>query len=89
MDAYIYQAALICEGCASALQVNDGPYADGGGEADCPNHCDQCGVFLENPLTSDGYDYVRAALKDALGQDFAREYWEPFYLGSYGTAYVA
>jgi hypothetical protein len=27
-----------------------GPLADGGGESDCPQHCDTCGVFLENPL---------------------------------------
>lgn len=36
-----------------------GPYGDGGGEADCPQHCDHCGVFLENPLTPDGDTYVR------------------------------
>jgi hypothetical protein len=36
-----------------------GPYADGGGEADCPQHCDSCGLFLENPLTPDGDAYVR------------------------------
>lgn len=36
-----------------------GPFSDGGGESDCPQHCASCGVFLENPLTSDGYDYVR------------------------------
>jgi hypothetical protein len=32
-----------------------GPYSDGGGEADSPQHCDGCGLLLENPLTSDGY----------------------------------
>jgi hypothetical protein len=36
-----------------------GPYPGGGGEADCPQHCDQCGLFLENPLTPDGDAYVR------------------------------
>lgn len=35
-----------------------GPYGDGGGEADCPQHCDACDVFLENPLTGDGVAYV-------------------------------
>jgi hypothetical protein len=35
-----------------------GPYAEGGGEADSPQHCDDCGVFLENPLTNDGARYV-------------------------------
>ena len=39
-----------------------GPYSDGGGEADTPQHCDHCGVFLENPLTGDGYVYVIEAL---------------------------
>ena len=38
-----------------------GPYANGGGEADCPQHCDRCGLFLENPLTPDGDTYVREA----------------------------
>ena len=31
-----------------------GPYSNGGGEADTPQHCDGCGAFLENPLTGDG-----------------------------------
>lgn len=35
-----------------------GPYPDGGGEADSPQHCDRCGVFLDNPLTPDGEKYV-------------------------------
>jgi hypothetical protein len=36
-----------------------GPYPDGGGEADTPQHCDICGTFLENILTPDGDAYVR------------------------------
>ena len=36
-----------------------GPYENGGGESDCPQHCDHCQEFLENPLTSDGESYVR------------------------------
>jgi hypothetical protein len=39
-----------------------GPYPDGGGEADTPEHCDGCGAFLENPLTGDGVRYVNEAL---------------------------
>src|SRR3954469_15157799 len=35
-----------------------GPYENGGGEADTPQHCDQCMAFLENPLTEDGCAYV-------------------------------
>lgn len=88
MKVYMYQAALLCEGCGKAqrehldaafaengvepVDADDessydsdrypkGPYGDGGGEADCPQHCDQCGVFLGNPLTPDGDTYVREA----------------------------
>lgn len=43
-----------------------GPYPQGGGEADTPQHCDQCGVFLENPLTDDGTAYVMDALNRIL-----------------------
>jgi hypothetical protein len=35
-----------------------GPYGDGGGEADGPQHCGMCGLFLDNPLTPDGEEYV-------------------------------
>ncbi len=41
-----------------------GPYPDGGGEADSPQHCDKCGRFLENPLTQEGIEYVRRAVDD-------------------------
>ncbi len=43
-----------------------GPFSNGGGEADCPNHCGRCGCFLENLLTSDGYNYVQEALEQHL-----------------------
>ena len=83
MNAYVYQAALYCEECATEIRSHlhkfnkyrnprnpgdlstydsggypKGPYSDGGGEADCPQYCDGCGEFLENPLTSDGMAYV-------------------------------
>lgn len=83
-NAYIYQAALLCEACAKRrvdylrgfyrVDTGDsddwpqGPYADGGGEADTIQFCDsgeEClhaiavdglkvGLPLDNPLTSDG-----------------------------------
>jgi hypothetical protein len=40
-----------------------GPYSDGGGEADTPQHCGHCGAFLGNPLTPDGDSYVRENAK--------------------------
>lgn len=46
-----------------------GPYSDGGGEADCPQHCDVCGVFLDNDLTDDGRAYVESAILDYLESD--------------------
>ena len=97
MDAYVFQAALYCEDCGRALAqdlhqrgVEDtgdsddfpqGPYSDGGGEADTPQHCDngarclaaeqiggrRVGAFLENPLTRDGEAYVRQALTETPG----------------------
>lgn len=50
-----------------------GPYSDGGGEADTPQHCDHCGGFLENPLTRDGYAYVREALRHWVAPDDSAE----------------
>ena len=75
MKAYAFNASLFCEDCGKRLvaamdaketqdngdsdQYPQGPYPHGGGEADTPQHCEACGVFLENPLTPDGDNYVR------------------------------
>jgi hypothetical protein len=60
-----------------------GPMGEGGGEADCPQHCDHCGVFLENPLTTDGREYVREAIANDRAnretETVALTEWEPFY----------
>lgn len=106
MNAYIYQAALLCEHCADDVKLlhamagtvpanpddehgydsddyPKGPYSDGGGEADSPQHCDHCNTFLENPLTSEGYDYVQEACADDMGAGrlptVALTEWAPFY----------
>ena len=99
MDVYVYNAALYCQACGEyhvnrlrfrnvedsgdSNQFPQGPYDDGGGEADCPQHCDSCGRFLENPLTSDGWTYVREALeeydKDGRGNPSVLFEWEEFY----------
>lgn len=87
-DAFAYRAALYCADCAQEIrdmitpsprdrddseQWPQGPYPDGGGEADCPQHCDGCGLFLENPLTDDGAEYVesKAAEFDAPDSSWA------------------
>jgi hypothetical protein len=76
-DAYIYQAALLCPLCVADMgftlhqcessedsdAIPAGPYANGGGEADGPQHCDHCLTFLDNPLTPDGEDYVREQVR--------------------------
>lgn len=56
-----------------------GPYSDGGGEADTPQHCDGCNVFLENPLTSDGDRYVQEQVASARKRLAAMTPWIDFY----------
>lgn len=56
-----------------------GPYPDGGGEADSPQHCDGCGTFLRNPLTGDGETYVREALAAGDGNPDVLAEWREFY----------
>lgn len=101
MDAYVFQAALLCGSCGTKtkdsfspelqLQIDttnsdtfpQGPFTNVGGEADTPQHCDHCGVFLENPLTRDGINYVRAALRDhadaGRGAADVLQVWATFY----------
>lgn len=55
-----------------------GPFNDSD-EADSPQHCGACHVFLENSLTSDGYDYVvDQALRDDGNSEVLDE-WLRFY----------
>ena len=91
MDAYIYAADIYCEDCAESFtefmpagsdtgdsdDYPQGPYPDGGGEADGPQHCGSCGEFLENPLTEDGENYVRDETIGA-GGDIPHQ-WREFY----------
>ncbi len=46
-----------------------GPYGDGGGEADSPQYCGQCQLFLENPLTTNGVAYVLELLDPYISGD--------------------
>jgi hypothetical protein len=94
-DAFIYQGNILCKSCARDLKkvlreknVEDtgdsgdwpqGPYPDGGGEADSPTHCGNgkdclesldigsgipIGVWLENPLTEKGLKFVAERLAE-------------------------
>jgi hypothetical protein len=108
MDAFVFQAALYCADCGRALvhdlrergvddtgdsdDFSQGPFPDGGGEADTPQHCDsgaRClgaetigshlvGAFLENPLTRDGETYVREALAETPNSPLVR-FWADYY----------
>jgi hypothetical protein len=63
--------------------IPQGPYPNGGGEADAPQHCDACGRFLENPLTPDGTRYLTEKLvehaRDGSGSRDVLEEWAAFY----------
>jgi hypothetical protein len=58
-----------------------GPYY--GQEADSPEHCAKCGVFLENPLTQAGYEYLREMIREhqvnGRGKDEVIQEWTDFY----------
>ena len=60
-----------------------GPYPDGGGEADCPQHCDSCNCHLENPATADGANHIRQSVLDFLcsndGAEDVIETWRAYY----------
>jgi hypothetical protein len=95
MNAYAYQAALLCEDCTDRQALEylseysdnypQGPYPDGGGEADSPQTCDHCHAFLENSLTSEGYLYLEDMAEKALthrggiDDDGALRQWLEFY----------
>lgn len=56
-----------------------GPFTEGGGPADSPQHCDHCGIHLENPLTPDGLAYVAQALAEGTGCPQTLAIWAAFY----------
>ena len=106
MRVYTYQGDIFCEDCAAAYRPKDnpsedwqGPFPEGGGEADAPQHCgmgahcvnaDTCpahdkhpiGIFLENPLTTDGRRYVEQKCREDIRSGrgcVALDIWAPFY----------
>lgn len=93
MEIYIYCADIYCKKCGKSLIDNEvkdlnktntgdsNDYPQGpteAGEADYPQHCGDCGVFLENPLTSDGEDYVRECIADKPN-NVAMQEWIAYY----------
>lgn len=64
-----------------------GPTGNGGGVADSPQHCATCRVFLRNPLTREGLEYVIYAVADGTGDQLAE--WEAEYLSDRALRDVA
>jgi hypothetical protein len=75
-----------------------GPYSDGGGESDSPQHCasrEDCvqaleledgwkvGCWLENPLTSHGVQYVREEIANKPDNPVV-QYWATVYAEEIG-----
>lgn len=68
-----------------------GPYPEGGGEADIPQHCasgedcldplildgEKYGAFLGNDLTSDGIEYVKDVVENRGGK--VAQFWAEVY----------
>ena len=110
MDAYVYAADLYCEDCGLKIQENladdaqeddsdsypQGPYPDGGGESDSPQHCGsgegclnamtfvgtKVGVWLGNPLMTDGVAYLKEMLSNpnpSAYQLALHEFWSDVY----------
>lgn len=50
----------------SGRELPDGPFPDGGGAADCPQHCDKCQAFLQNDLTDAGEAWLKQTMADAV-----------------------
>jgi len=92
MEAYVYAGDIYCEDCGRMMRKElgkkdssgdsenypQGPYPDGGGESDSPQHCGshtgcintmefagtKVGVWLGNPLTNEGVGELKAMLSN-------------------------
>jgi len=72
---YYHDGDLYCDGCAP-----DGAEFDASsGEADAPQHCGECGAFLENPLTGEGYTYVAGLVAAQDGKPDVLALWDDHY----------
>jgi hypothetical protein len=93
---YAYNCDVYCDGCAELTKneldsagiedtgdTNDYPQYAQNDESDHPQHCAECDEFLENALTSDGYDYVARVIQpDRHGgrkDSIACTVWAPYY----------
>lgn len=78
-DGVAHSAA--CPLCDWTAPEDSGEYPQkdtSSGETDSPQHCADCGEFLQNPLTDDGYRYVQEQL-NAQGCATTLQTWANFY----------
>jgi hypothetical protein len=75
VEIEIEQSGKVPDHMGDPDQYPQGPYPQGGGEADSPQHCAGCGTFLENPLTTEGDYFVGSLLRD----DECPPEWADFY----------
>jgi len=92
-ECYIYRGAIYCKTCGESIRERlisegkspvidsdsfpQGPYPVG--EADYPQHCDRCQVFMENPLTEDGYKYVQEQVNNHCDNNEVVQEWADYY----------
>lgn len=69
------------EGSYDSDDYPKGPYFNQ--ESDAPEHCARCGLFLENPLTREGYRYLNQMIAEAddtgAGNEEVIKEWKEFY----------
>lgn len=74
-----HEVITIADADANSDMAPQGPVANGGGEADCPQHCGDCGEFLENPLTPEGYQYIQDMANNKDSHSSVIREWLIFY----------
>ena len=106
---YMHEADLFCDDCgrkrvAGAEARGDEDTGDSDDfpqdvshlddTSDSPQHCGDCGVFMENALTDEGLEYVVESIIEDMAKSGAeaacvslRE-WAPFYLPSLDPMYA-
>lgn len=89
ITSWTHNGAIYCDGCAPAKGCSDDrcddsdccpqPVFSTSDEADTPQHCAVCNVFLENALTSGGFEWLREALSSEHGNVRFKDEMRCFY----------
>lgn len=88
------------QGTYDSDEFPKGPFSDGGGECDGPQHCaaqEEClnalvlpsgnkvGAWLENPLTEEGVRYLREMIAESYGKkNEVTQFWQEVYAEELG-----